>query len=874
MANVKITELTAATALAGTDVLPIVDVGADATKKVSVSDLLRNLPDGTASAPALAFADDQNTGVLSPGNNSLAFATSGTQRLVIDSSGRVGVGTSTLTGNSGSLSILKDSSLYWRKPNGQIKGDILVDDSENIIFNQGASSTEVARIDSSGRVGIGTSSPESNRRLTVDIGTTSANVAVFKSQDAGGGSYIGFMDKDTTNGNRVRVGAINDDMAFITAGSERLRIDSSGNVGIGTAAPNSYSGYTTLTINNATTGAVLDLEVNGTRTGTFLAASGQVQLGTKTSAVLRFDTNDTERMRIDSSGNVGIGLTSPTEFVDIRKDQNAFTWAQIQNQNSSSGAYAGIQFGAHGNTWGIANGSSAANSNSLIFVTDAGGSNSEKMRIDSSGRLLVGATSGSYDFEVKKSGHIHALIGSTNAAGATLLLDGDSNGDGVGSDYASLSHNSDGNMVLENRKVASIIFRNTSSSTERMRIIGSGEVGIGTTSPVTDLEVSRTGNNADGLTLTCSDHTNSPRLFFKSTTSNGTPAIMSEDGDLRINTGGTAGSASGTERMRINSSGNVGIGETAPDVKLHINGGSDNTIVKIESSDAGARIRLTDIHASSSIEQNSNELILSSDTNSADGSSTITFKVDNSEKARLDSSGRLMVGTTSPGSSTADDLTIAKTGDVGISIRSGTSSRGNIYFADGTSGNDQFRGYIQYDHSGNYLRFATNAVERMRILSGGGITFNGDTAAANALDDYEEGTFTVTYVPSSGSFTAATYAEQNGSYTKIGNRLFFNLRIRTSGLTKGSASGDLKISGLPYDVINDSTNGRNAIAISIANEWAGDVPSGGHCQVNSDDLFLLYRDASDGAALSVTVDDMGTALNKNQLWITGSYRVS
>ena len=84
MANVKITELTAATALAGTDVLPIVDVGADATKKVSVSDLLRNLPDGTASAPALAFADDQNTGVLSPGDNSLAFATSGTQRLVID----------------------------------------------------------------------------------------------------------------------------------------------------------------------------------------------------------------------------------------------------------------------------------------------------------------------------------------------------------------------------------------------------------------------------------------------------------------------------------------------------------------------------------------------------------------------------------------------------------------------------------------------------------------------------------------------------------------------------------------------------------------------------------------------------------------------
>jgi hypothetical protein len=91
-------------------------------------------------------------------------------------------------------------------------------------------------VETSTGVGIGTSSPESNRRLTVDIGTSSANVAVFKSQDTGGGSYIGFMDKDTTNGNRVRVGAINDDMAFITAGSEAARLDSSGRLLVGTSS--------------------------------------------------------------------------------------------------------------------------------------------------------------------------------------------------------------------------------------------------------------------------------------------------------------------------------------------------------------------------------------------------------------------------------------------------------------------------------------------------------------------------------------------------------------------------------------------------------------------------------------------------------------
>ena len=94
MANTKITELTAVTALAATDVFPVVDVSASTTKKVSVKNLLRNAPDGSAGAPSIANAGDQDTGIYFPAANSVGVSTDGTQRLVIDNSGRVLVGTS------------------------------------------------------------------------------------------------------------------------------------------------------------------------------------------------------------------------------------------------------------------------------------------------------------------------------------------------------------------------------------------------------------------------------------------------------------------------------------------------------------------------------------------------------------------------------------------------------------------------------------------------------------------------------------------------------------------------------------------------------------------------------------------------------------
>ena len=85
------------------------------------------------------------------------------------------------------------------------------------------------------------------------------------------------------------------------------------------------------------------------------------------------------------------------------------------------------------------------------------------------------------------------------------------------------------------------------------------------------------------------------------------------------------------------------------------------------------------------------------------------------ERMRLDSSGRLLLGTTTEGNAGADDLTIATTGSTGITIRSGNTSNGNLYFSDGTSGDLEFRGSIQYQHANNALVFATNSIEAMRV---------------------------------------------------------------------------------------------------------------------------------------------------------------
>jgi hypothetical protein len=88
--------------------------------------------------------------------------------------------------------------------------------------------------------------------------------------------------------------------------------------------------------------------------------------------------------------------------------------------------------------------------------------------------------------------------------------------------------------------------------------------------------------------------------------------------------------------------------------------------------------------------------------------------------------------------------------------------------------------------------------ERVRFLDSGGITFNGDTAAANALDDYEEGTWTPTLT---GETSGSLDCVDSGKYTKIGNTVHISVYVNQS-LNTSILNGNIKISNLPFSTNN------------------------------------------------------------------------
>jgi hypothetical protein len=192
------------------------------------------------------------------------------------------------------------------------------------------------------------------------------------------------------------------------------------------------------------------------------------------------------------------------------------------------------------------------------------------------------------------------------------------------------------------------------------------------------------------------------------------------------------------------------------------------------------------------------------------------FEENGVERMKIDSSGRLLVGTTTEGFATfGDNLTIADSGHCGVTIRSGTSSQGNIYFSDGSSGgSEEYEGIIQYLHDVNAMAFGVNnGGEKLRIDSSGNVligtsvsnasyrlTINdpGDSliairsdAAADATSqvlDFGVGTGNRSSTNLTGAIQATIHSQSGGTlksdlsfFTNAGNSITERLRIDSSG---------------------------------------------------------------------------------------------
>jgi hypothetical protein len=194
--------------------------------------------------------------------------------------------------------------------------------------------------------------------------------------------YLQFKNSGETNN---YIGFINDDFVVTPANNQKMIVTAEGNVGIGTDSPSSTlhlsASAPIITLTDSDTGAVSSISASSGEGSLFIDADSGNAVGNTS---MRFRTDGSEAMRIDASGNVGIGVTAPTRALSVFGD----TAGVISITSNSTDGISSLSFGdtADDNA-GRVNYLNA--SDDMLFYT----ATAERMRIDSSGNLLVGRTS-------------------------------------------------------------------------------------------------------------------------------------------------------------------------------------------------------------------------------------------------------------------------------------------------------------------------------------------------------------------------------------------------------------------------------------------------------------------------------------------------
>jgi hypothetical protein len=463
------------------------------------------------------------------------------------------------------------------------EGRLFVGNSSNQAVADDTAYVDIAN----SRVGIGTTSP--SRPLDVESAATSV-IANFKYTGAGYSS----IDLSNTAGS-ARLSSLNNDLLLSPAGTERMRIKSSGNVGIGTNTPDVrlelrredsgdlfelnrpastvsalYGGvagnHPYLYSNNS----IFTLGVNNPDGGT----GGEVSYITMRNGSTRYTTFE--------AGNVGIGTTSPNKNLTIAYSESSTNRSNtlsgatagsgllINNTSSANGSYANLDFrsgSADGRILYSYNGT--GNSGDFHFITDDTASFGTKLFIGDSGNVGIGTTSPDQKLHVLKgsagtiTSNPDAIITAENSqAGYIQLLVPNANESGVL--FGNVSSSASGGIIYNNSGTSNGLQFRTNGNSTKMAITSSGNVGIGTTNPIGKLTVSADGGT--GLEIQTQDSLARVAMVGYDRADSAYRELYFEGYNFNFNTSGT------NTRLSILNNGNVGIGDTTPSYKLDVNG--------------------------------------------------------------------------------------------------------------------------------------------------------------------------------------------------------------------------------------------------------------------------------------------------------------
>jgi hypothetical protein len=838
---------------------------------------------GTEAAPGITFIGDTDLGFFTSAANTLNIATSGSTRATILENGYVGIGTTSPAGmleiasadprlrltdnNTAAISgncylefngnDARAAAAYTNSDGLNIQAD--AGGGDNILFNTNGAN-ERFRIDSTGRLLVGTSA-------------NIANLGGFSLQNAGTATKASFLQAVFANASggpihrfyHSRNATVNGH-TIVQDGDEFGIIDFIGSDGT-----------------SPITGAEIKAEVDGTPSVDDMP--GRLVFSTTADG----SDSPTERLRIASDGKVGVGTSSPATLMHlssatgsssptptelrIATTTNASNWSTTDPWGQLSFYSADTSNGGAKIQAAIA--STAVESFGglcrLSLWTHNGTELNEQLSVLNNGNVGINTTSPNERFSVDVNGATNRAIEIYNAD--TTLSAGElvhairftqNDTSNPNTTHASIETVTTGSQGLLN-----MVFK-ARNNTEYMRIDTNGNVGIGTSSPTQLIDLESTSGGRIAFTDTGSQR--------YSIGNSGSSLSIRDESDS-------------ADRITITNGGNVGIGTADPGTKLVVQEFStftlnSNTIDYTTFLQGGATQGNGNYGASLGFSRinsagRTGAVIAAKQTTADADQIGIAFLTHQSASTNTDLVEQMLIthdGNVGIGTDDPDSLLhINRSNNNFIKLSTGTSAQnteqGLLNYGRFISGTTpafpgQLTSFIKEVRNESSAEFAllfgttddgsTDATEKMRILPSGGITFNGDTATANALDDYEEGTFTPTLEG------ATAYSQQTGMYTKVGDLVNFVARVQATAATGNT--NILAIKGLPFTNKNVSATSYGGV-YRIFGKLVNDA--------NIDNLNLfIHLNSSNvtfySGSVAIASNDANVILTENII-IRGSY---